>query len=186
MNAKILITGAAGSGKSPFARLLSAALGELSGRPWPVGECSDGLIRRAAHIQAHAPWPQAAGQEEWARYIRARKAEYRAMLLAIGDQLNADAPGKLVIETGYNADIIVGVRRESEAAALERKVARRDGECWFWIWVESADRQSDPNDRVDAEYFQKKANYSVRTISEIETLETARDIAADIFKRLNA
>lgn len=179
---KILITGAAASGKSPFARLLKTQLERSHSARFPIVELSDGLIRRAAQEYAHLPGAMKASPSAWEHYIRQRKSDYREALLARGDQLQADSPGCLIREALDNGTLVVGLRRQAEGDWI-RAAHWPDGVKFFWIHVIGILTVSTA-DRIDGEYFEQHANYLVNNRGGDALERAARDIGEDIAKRI--
>lgn len=147
MNGKIFIVGAAGAGKTQFARALCASL-KLP--PSEVAECGDVCVKLAARYEAAGSYPLASDRSiaAWEKYIRGDKSWYRGKLRALGDILTDIDPGYFVhscFETG--AQIIVGIRRECETRSAGNGVDDR------WILVTRPGALNYENDWLDVEFF---------------------------------
>lgn len=120
---KLAIVGPATAGKD------SAALWLAGRTPLRFGRSTSDLIIPEAARRLGLPEAE----------VRARKAELRAYLAAVGDDLRRDDPAALARATLDGADLCVGVRRRAELHA-----ARDAGLFDLVLWVERPGLPPDP------------------------------------------
>jgi energy-coupling factor transporter ATP-binding protein EcfA2 len=149
--AVVMVIGQTGSGKSTFATMLTVALRNATGMPWPVGETGHVIAREMARIICWSDYwsapaaerPKERGKYErgfTAAYIEAvqkeAKAPWRLPAKEFGDWICSIDPTYLAREcTRAGARIVAGCRRQSEVAAWNAE----NGACTLWVRIRARD-----------------------------------------------